>query len=88
MSKPQKNKMNIKRKTNVHTKVLNDQELADAVAEITIKYQNYNFRDIVDALDNDYRELFKHSKYEYMGLSTELGILGDVKLLFKPKGSK
>ena len=81
-------KLNLKRKTTSYTKVLTDEELATAISEITVKYQDFNFRDIVDALDSDYREIFKKSKYDYHGLSTELGILGDVRIHFTLKGEK
>lgn len=81
-----KNKLNLKRKQTAYTKVLTDTELADAISEVTAKYMDYNFVDIRDALDEDYRELFKKSRYDYKGYSTELGILGDIRLHFVLKG--
>lgn len=83
-----KNKINLKRKQSTHSKVLSDAELSEAIEAVTRLYLDQDFRTIAPALDNDFKLIFSNSKYEYKGFSSDLGILGDIRIHFIPKEGK
>lgn len=64
---------------------LTDAQLSTLISAISSKYADQSFPDIKDKLDEEYREAFKYSDYEYYGYKTDLGSILDIDIMFGPK---
>lgn len=81
-----KKKLNLKnaKLANVENK-LTDKQLSTLISSITQKYVSAVFDDIKDTLDEEYKEAFKYSNYEYLGYKTDLGSIRDIDIMFKQR---
>jgi hypothetical protein len=64
---------------------LTDNQISTAISAITTKYLNVPFEDIKDKLDEEYREVFKYSDYDYHGYKTDLGTVYDIDIIITKK---
>lgn len=85
-NKNQKKKLKLgKIKRKDRRKHLSDDQLSTLISEISRKYFDEPFEEIRDKLDDEYREAFKFSNYEYHGYTTELGTIRDLDIIIERK---
>lgn len=60
--------------------------IEDSIQEVLVKYLDCNLHEVGGNIEIDMKNLFKkYPKLEYKGLYSQLGMIEDLKVLFKEK---